>query len=548
MAVERPNRRGDYGQIWQRGFEWREYLDRYYDPRLLKTREGRRAISRLDPFAHALMYHRRWLTGADGSITFAPLHAGSYEWFLTWPGYQGPMENRDAWIAPRGSAKSTVHFRIGPIWAGCHRHKDYFAIFSRTSSLANEHMQAIHTERRSNQLLRYDFPELCLPRMTGKRAEHDTIAEYMSESGVIITAKGMDSSVLGSSIDGRRANVIILDDVENSEANYSPYQAEQRKKTITGAIGFYNVNAIWSWVGTTTMYDGLTHQLVRSVSGAPQDVNAEELKWVHEQRIRVHHYRPLIEDPETGEQVSSWPAKWSTEYLLSIAHTRMFRMEMDNMPSLGDEGMWNETDITYITEPTPSTRCALFVDPAVTATAESDYTGLAVTSYPHLTREQLLANSPGRVEVLHVERIKKIGQRRRDHVMMLLNRFPQIRRIVVEDNQGGAVWDELFADLPVPVERVHAVQSKEVRAGHALDKYQARPTQVVHLGHEQAGQIVSNFPQAEGTMCAFPAVAHDDDVDALTYGVLYWLSPAEVRKPGAGTSGGAQSVSTAYAS
>jgi len=547
MAGERPNRRGDYAQIWQPGFHWRDYLDRHYDPRLLKSREGRRAIGRLDPLAFALMYHRRWLTDELGDITFAPLHAGSYEWFLTWPGYQGPMENRDAWIAPRGSAKSTVHFRIGPIWAGCYRHKDYFAIFSRTSSTAGEHMMAIHTERRTNPLLRYDFPEFCLPRMTGKRAEHDTIGEYLSESGVIITAKGMDSSVLGSSIDGRRANVIILDDVENSEANYSVYQAEQRKKTIIGAIGFYNVNAIWSWVGTTTMYDGLTHQLVRSVSGAPQDLNAEELKWVREQRIRVHHYRPLIEDPATGELVSCWPAKWSTEYLKSIQHTRMYRMELDNLPSLGDEGMWTEQDFTYITEPTISTRCALFVDPAVTATATSDYTGLAVVSYPWPSRAELERNEPGHLEVLHVERVRKVGRSLRDHIMTLCNRFPWIRRICVEDNQGGALWEESFADLPVEVELLHVHHPKEVRAAHALNKYQARPTQVKHLGHLEQGQLVSNFPQAEGTMCAFPMVAHDDDVDAVTLGTLYWLSPEEVRKPGAGATGDVAEQSSAYA-
>lgn len=545
--MEAPNRRGDYTRIWLPGFHWRDYLARQYDPRLLKTREGRRAIGRLDPLAFALMYFRRWLTGDDGTISFAPLHAGSYEWFLTWPGYQGPMENRHAWVAPRGGAKSTVHFRIAPIWAGCYRHKDYFAIFSRTSSLAGEHMQAIHTERRSNALLRYDFPEFCEPRMVGKRAEHDTIGEYLADNGSIITAKGMDSSVLGSSIDGRRANVIILDDVEASEANYSPYQAEQRKKTITGAIGFYNVNAIWSWVGTTTMYDGLTHQLVRSISGAPQDVNAEELRWVREQRIHVHHYRPLIEDPHTGELVSCWPAKWSTDYLKSIMHTRMFRMEMDNLPSLGDEGMWTESDFTYIAEPTPTPRCALFVDPAVTATATSDYTGLAVTAYPHPTREQLLRNEPGRVEVLHVERVRKVGRSLRDHIMVLLNRFPGIRRVCVEDNQGGALWQESFADLPVDVELLHVNHAKEVRAAHALNKYQARPTQVAHLGHLEQGQMVSNFPQAEGTMCAFPMVAHDDDVDAVTLGTLYWLSPAEVRKPGAGT-GGRRAETTAYAS
>jgi hypothetical protein len=209
--------------------------------------------------------------------------------------------------------------------------------------------------------------------------------------------------------------------------------------------------------------------------------------------------------------------------------------------------MWNEADFTYALEPSVSTRCAVFVDPAVTATATSDYTGIAVTSYPWPTREQLERNEPGHVEVLHVERVRKVGVSLRDHLYHLCNRFPGIRRICVEDNQGGSLWEESFADLPVPVELLHVNQPKEVRAAHALNKYQARPTQVVHLGHLEQGQMVSNFPQAEGTMCAFPMVAHDDDVDAVGLGVLYWLSPEEVRKPGAGETGEVREDTSAYA-
>ena len=536
-----PNRRGDYSRITEPSFTWQDYLRRQYDKRLLGTREGRRAIGRLDPFAFALIYYRHWLTGSGAEgVTFSPFHAASYEWALSWLGYQLPMENRHAWIAPRGSAKSTLHFRILPTWSGCYLHKDYFAIFTRTNDLANQHMQALQTNRRNNALLRYDFPEYCEPRRTGKRgsAEHDTLSTYLAENGAIIDAKGMDSSVLGSSVDARRANVIVLDDVENSESNYTPYQAQKRKNTIIGAIGFYNVNAVWSWVGTTTMYDGLTHQLVRSVSGAPQDENATDLEWIKEQKIQAHHYRPLAEDPETGERVSTWPGRWSTEYLRSIEHTRMYRMEMDNMPSLGDEGMWQAEDFTYADcASEDDSRCALFVDPAVTATETSDYTGLCISQYPWPTEEELRRNEPGHVEILHNERVKLTGRRLRDRVMTLLTRFPQVRRVVVEDNQGKDLWRDTFEDLPVPVELIHAAEAKEVRAAHALHKYQQRPTQVIHIG---------KFPQLEATMQAFPLVAHDDDVDALVYSILYWLSPAEVRAPGAGTNREPSSESESY--
>lgn len=520
-----PNERGDYAQIWAPGFDWREdYLFRQYDKRLLNSSDGRKAIGRLDPFAFALIYFRHQLTGSGAEgVTFSPFHAASYEWALSWIGKQTFMGNRHSWAAPRGSAKSTLHFRILPTWALAYLHRNYFSIFTRTTELANEHMQNGQNERRTNPLLRHDFPDFCEPRRLGKAAEHDTLGAYLAKSGAIITAKGMDASVLGSSIDGRRADVLVFDDVENSESNYTPYQAEKRKTTITNAIGLYNTDAIWSWVGTTTMYHGLQHQLVLSCHPEiPMDRSI--LEWITEQRIVAHHFRPLIPDLETGELVSMWPGRWRTEDLKAIQHTRTYRMEMDNMPSLGDEGMWQEKDFTYASEPSADNwRCALFVDPAVTVTATSDYSGLAVTQYPFPSSDEVNRGQPGHVEVLHVERKKITGRQLRDRIMQLINLYPQIKRVVVERNQGGALWLETFADLPVEVELIRAVERKEVRAAHALSKYQARPSQVWHIGRHA---------EVEDVMQSFPLVPHDDDVDAVVYGILYWLSPGEVRDPG----------------
>lgn len=536
-----PNTRGDYAAISNPLFRWQDHLARY-DPRLLEHPEGRRAIGRLDPLAFALIYFRHWLGKRSPEtghrVTFAPMHAASYEWALSWVGPQEPMANRHAWIAPRGSAKSTIHFRILPLWSLAYEHKDYIAIFTKATSKAEEHMTAIRQELRTNPLLRLDFPDLCVPRASKGKAVHDTLGAYMAKSGAIITATGMDASVLGASLDGRRANVIVLDDVESDESNYSVYQAEKRRRTIVGAIGFYNTNAIWSWAGTTTMYGSLTHQLVRSVSGAPEDENADDLEWIKEEKIQAHHFRPLRN--EGGTLTSTWPARWSTEYLLSIMHTRTFAMEMDNLPSLGDEGMWQLQDFTHVPEVSEDqARQALFVDPAVTATSTSDYSGLAVLNYPFPSAEMLRKGDPGWVELIHSSKVRKTGRALRDHIMVLLTRFPNVKRIIVEDTQGKALWAETFGDLPVPVELIHSNVPKEVRAAHALAKYQSRPTQVVHVGR---------WPEVEGVMQAFPLVAHDDDLDAVVYGVLYWLSPAEVRTPGSRQRVPSVAGSTSYAS
>ncbi len=475
--------------------------------------------------AFALIYLRRQLTDSQGQITFSEFHADSLEWALSWIGPQGVRANRRAWIAPRGGGKSTFHFRILPMWALAFGHKTYFAIFTRVSTLAEEHSQAMRLQLRTNPLLRQDFPDLCKPRFSQGRAVHDTMDTYLAASGAVFTAKGMDSSVLGSSIDERRADVIVLDDVEDSEANYSPYQASKRLKTITGAIGYYNVNAVWSWVGTTTMHGGLIHQLKRTLSDNPVDVGDPELEWVSEQRITVRYY-PALETGEDGELRSSWPARWATEDLIPLAHTRDFLMHMQNEPSLGDEGMWQDQDITHVEQASESQgRAILAIDGAVTTTRDSDFTGLCITQFLWPTPEQQRQQQPGTVEVLYSTKIKLTGRRLRDRVMQLLDSYPQVRRVIVEENQGGDLWRDVLSDLPVEIELVHASAAKEVRAAWALAHYQARPTRVVHVGRHH---------HLEGTMKAFPLVAHDDDLDAMVYAVNYWLSPTQVRKPGAG--------------
>jgi hypothetical protein len=47
-------------------------------------------------------------------------------------------------------------------------------------------------------------------------------------------------------------------------------------------------------------------------------------------------------------------------------------------------------------------------------------------------------------------------------------------------------------------------------------------------------------------MQSFPLVPHDDDVDAVVYGVLYWLSPDEVRMPVAGGGVPAEDYAESY--
>lgn len=84
--------------------------------------------------------------------------------------------------------------------------------------------------------------------------------------------------------------------------------------------------------------------------------------------------------------------------------------------------------------------------------------------------------------------------------------------IYVETNQGGDLWQDVFKDIPVRYRSIKQSVSKQIRAGKALNFYQQGL--VRHTSH---------FPVLEEQMYSFPKVSHDDVLDAVVSGVLYFL-------------------------
>jgi phage terminase large subunit-like protein len=84
--------------------------------------------------------------------------------------------------------------------------------------------------------------------------------------------------------------------------------------------------------------------------------------------------------------------------------------------------------------------------------------------------------------------------------------------IYVETNQGGDLWQDVFKTIPVKYRSVRQSVSKQIRAGKALNFYQQG--KVRHTLH---------FPVLEEQMWSFPKVSHDDVLDAVVSGILYFL-------------------------
>jgi len=547
--------------------------------RLLKSPQGRRALTRADPLLFALTYLPHHLKDANNPTappSFADCHFVWCRLALRWAANRNrapndplpkPQEDRIAEVAPRMCGKSTWWFLIVPMWAAAHQHKRFVAAFASTATQAEKHLRTFKNEIDNNKYLREDYPDLCSPKRRPRGAVvSDRVDEYQAQDGFVFSARGVDSSNLGMKVEQMRPDLLLMDDVEPDETSYSPDMAKKRLRTIQDAILPLNIYASVVFVGTVTMPNSVIHQLVKSARKQKTE------DWITDEAIKAHYYPPIVQENKGNkiEQRSLWPEKWSLEFLQSIKHTRAYAKNYANDPRGVDGDYWNGEDFTNapfpkLTDKTQSfTRTAVFVDPPTTAQKTSDPAGIAIVTWLPPTkqdavnylRDQLPAEAgssliaeldtmsrdmsvpqgynkhnkhatnktvqrhPGNVFIRHAEQKRATGKALAKHVYALIANNPHlnIRRIVVEATQGGDLWLEVFDGSPVTVEITNPREGKETRFGRALEYYQKRPTLVTH-------DNAANLSELEEQQLGFPHMVHDDIADAAVSGTLYFLEP-----------------------
>lgn len=490
-------------------------LDAYLaaqDPDLLAEPEGRRLATRLDPLLFALVYLRHHLKDSEGGITFGDAHLDWCRAGRTWVRpVAGPAEERDAYIAPRNTGKSTWWFLILPMWAAAHGHVQFAAAFAASATQAETHLSTFKRELDENARLRGDFPMLCTAakRPSGANVA-DTQNMYVAKSGFTFAARGIDSSSLGMKVGEKRPDLLLLDDIEPDESSYSPDLATKRKTTLLDAILPLNIYARVVICGTVTMPGSIIHQLVKHARGV------ETATWIAEEGIRAHYSAPIVERPD-GTERSMWPAKWPLSYLVSIRHTRSYAKNMANDPLAADGALWTPDDFRYPSPDEaadPVTHMMLSIDPATTAKRTSDFTGLAVVSWSAQHRRCT-------VHAATAVRVQP-GPPLRDLVLAFLDEFPQIGLVLIEVNQGGDTWKAILHGLPVRVKTVTQTEPKFVRAEGVLNHYQRG--RVLHA---------RRLPLLEQQMCTFPKGPNDDMVDAVGSAVRRFIPPARKAAPSA---------------
>lgn len=475
-------------------------------------RQRRRMRCVTDPLAFAVTYLPHHITDMNGEITFADLHIALIDKGKEWIGGQTnqPAAERDIYVAPRGCGKSTWVFLILPMWAAAYGYKKFVAAFADSGPQAETHLDTFKAELDNNHLLRSDFPKLCTAK---KRPSGTQVGDrrgfYQSASGFTFIARGVDSSSLGLKVGELRPDLLLLDDIEPDESNYSAYQKDKRLSTLVDAILPLNIYASVLVAGTVTMPGSIIHDAIRSVRNGP---DPEAYRWVEEEGFKVYYFPAIVQNAD-GTERSCWPEKWSLDFLLSIRHTRQYAKNYANDPMGRDGVYWSMADFEYTDRVLGAVRKVLSVDPATTTKKHSDPTGLAVVAYVPAT---VAAKSTCVVE--YAEAVRLIGDGLRTKALRILEDHPDITHIVVEANQGGDLWYGVFHDMPVRVVLLTQSEPKEVRAARTLGYYQRH--RVLHKGRLHA---------VEEQMVAFPNAPHDDLVDAVGSAVCRFLDGK--RKP-----------------
>lgn len=482
--------------VTAQSFDWRAYLAQFPE-RLLSDPEGRRVLTRLDPLLFAILYVSRHLRGQGeaAEMTFAECHLDwcreAREWVRP---ASAPRAHRDVYVGPRAVGKSSWWFLALPLWAGAHGHARFAAAFSDSSAQAEGHLGTFKAELDGNGLLRRDYPDLCTParRPAGVQVA-DNRAMLHTKAGFVFAARGIDSGNLGLKVGEARPDLLILDDVEPGEANYSAHQAEKRLSTLQNVILPLNEFARTVIVGTVTMPGSVMHQFVK------HGRNLDAPAWIGEENFRVHCHDAIL-TADDGTERSLWPAKWPLDYLQSIRHTRSFELNFANNPRGYDGGFWSPEHFRY-NVPAGVSRRILSIDPAGTSRSTSDYTGLAVVGYSPVEK---------RVVVLYSAQVKLTPAALREKCLALISLF-DVHGALVETNSGGDAWPSVL-NLPVKTVTLHQTEPKQVRAAQVLDYYEAG--WVAHDGLQ---------PAFEDQAVAFPHAAHDDVVDAVGSAVHLFL-------------------------
>ncbi|MCA9086085.1 MAG: phage terminase large subunit family protein [Planctomycetaceae bacterium] len=181
---------------------------------------------------------------------------------------------------PRGWGKTFLCVRA-VLWAVCYRHHTMCMLIAASNDAARELIQDIRDELENNELLRADFPEICLPiaaleginqrgrgQTSGGRRTHVKAGDFELHLGDIGDVPGcviFAGGILSSKIRGRRKKrgdrierptLGLVDDFQTRTSAGSPLQIRKRLRVVQDDIpGLPGNDQAWSCLLACTVIE-----------------------------------------------------------------------------------------------------------------------------------------------------------------------------------------------------------------------------------------------------------------------------------------------------
>lgn len=465
MSVER------IAPIFPPGYPRARRLFPLYHSAVVNVRRGRSrriAITRDDPLLFALLYLTPYLRDeVSGVLSLSDLHLTLCGRARLWA---RPEPDRSAWAAHRDAGKTVWLFLVLPLWALAHGHRSFYLALSYTGDQAKAHLANLRRVIDAGGLLLHDFPHLAPRKGVGYR----NTQHWVTAGGVTFSAAGLGETILGRRDDEKRPNLIVGDDLDPGEEDFTPAGKAKSLGRLTGdVLPMGSRRAAVVLAGTPTSAGSLMHDVVRAVRGMPGALD-DRGEWVRAEGFAPYWY-PALVDAGTPRERSAWETHWPTAELQAMrkASPRVFALQYMCDPDDPAAVQWwtddPRTSVFQVDRRFAADWRILSIDGAVTSRrTDADHTALVLLAVGpgsgaarKVCVEYAAAGSWSRIELK--ERVHKLAEA-----------YPKtLSTLVVETNNGGEMWEESLTPPPdgVKIEPFTAQGSKRHRIESLYDRY-----------------------------------------------------------------------------
>ena len=417
--------------------------------------------------------------------------------------------------APRGHAKSTAGTISYGLASLLFRQSDFCVIVSDTESQAAAFVGAMKDEVTTNE----DLIELFGIAKDEKGAvkllkdtETEMIVQFTDGHKFRVLAKGAEQKLRGSLWNGKRPNLVLVDDLENDELVMNKDRRTKLRRWFFGALvplmSPKGRMRIW---GTILHMDSLLESFMpRFADKMTKEENLKVLSLRTKGMWKSVKYR--AHDPKMT--MFLWPERFGKEYFQAKREEfaaqgipDVYSQEYLNEPIDDSVAYFKLRDLVERTKEDGKKRLRYYItgDLAISEKETADYSVFVVGG---MDEDRIL-------HVVNVIRDRLDGKEIVD-IILALHRTYEPEAIGIEEMQiskaiGPFLREEMVAQntFPMIVPMKHNNKDKIQRSRSLQARVRAR---AVRFAKEEEW-----YPNLEDELLKFPRARHDDQVDALAY-------------------------------